>query len=223
MIDTAFEWRLYYDRLTGFLSQQLAGRLPGRSAHETMYPYSAAGKQLRESGQADRFSAVMLLIFPLEHEFHVLYTLRHSGLRHHSGQISFPGGRIEADETPEEAALRETQEETGLQPETIRILGRLSPIEVLHSSNHVVPVVGFCEQLTDLKPDPSEVDEIIIVSLRKLLRPDTRKERSVFLGAEAMTVPYFDVHSTPLWGATAIITAEFLEIIRPFFGEPSFG
>lgn len=222
MIDAAREWDWQVETLQAFLKKRLQQPLPGKIAHQKMYPRDGNRLQIREIGETDRKSAVLILVFALDRVFHVLFTLRNSTMKHHGGQISFPGGRIENDETPEEAAIREAQEETGLQPDSIRLLGRLTPVEVLHSRNYVVPVVGFCNQLTDLRAEPAEVDEIIMVPLKRLLDVSIQKERRQRLNETEYIVPYFDVHATPLWGATAIMTMELIELFRDFPAEDFF-
>jgi 8-oxo-dGTP pyrophosphatase MutT (NUDIX family) len=193
----------------GFLKHALQQPLPGLNAQRRMYPHTNGELQHRPAGTADRKSAVLVLVYPMDNVPYVLFTLRHSGLKHHSGQISFPGGMIEPGESPEQAALREAQEETALDPSKVEIIGRLTDLVVIHSRNHVIPVVGCCPETPAFKADPVEVGEIICVPLAHLLDPSRRKERPAQFDNRTWTVPYYDIHNVPLWGATAIITAEF--------------
>jgi 8-oxo-dGTP pyrophosphatase MutT (NUDIX family) len=196
------------------LSKRLNDPLPGLAAQQRMYPHANGALQQRPPGTADRKSAVLVLIFPFEGKPHLLFTLRNAGLKHHSGQISFPGGMIEAGETPEQAALREAYEETGLDASMVTVLGRLTDVEVLHSRNHVIPVVGYCTKTPALEPDPAEVSEIIPVPLHDILNPGLRKVREATFEGKTWSVPYFDIHTTPLWGATAIMTIELVALLE---------
>jgi 8-oxo-dGTP pyrophosphatase MutT (NUDIX family) len=90
---------------------------------------------------------------------HIVFTLRSRNLLSHSGQISFPGGLCEVDETPVQTALRETEEEIGISNNTIEIIGQLTPLFVLPSNSYIFPVVGYSNQFLDIKINHNEVEE----------------------------------------------------------------
>jgi 8-oxo-dGTP pyrophosphatase MutT (NUDIX family) len=133
----------------------------------------------------------------------VLFTKRTVHLKAHSGQVSFPGGRAEpSDPTPEFTALRESQEEIGLNPEKIEILARL-PDYITRTGFQVTPVVGVLTPPLDLVPDPREVEEVFEVPLAFLLDPANhlRQNREI----NGRTVGYYEMRFGPrvIWGATA--------------------
>ena len=133
----------------------------------------------------------------------VLLTQRTAHLRDHAGQISFPGGRVEAEDlSPSHTALRETEEEIGLAREHIEILGFL-PEYRTGTGFRVTPVVALVTPPFDLKPDPFEVAEVFEVPLAFLLDPDNHKPHSMhYRGAlrHFFAMPYGDYF---IWGATA--------------------
>ncbi|HUJ85824.1 MAG TPA: CoA pyrophosphatase [Burkholderiales bacterium] len=148
-------------------------------------------------------AAVLMPIVVREQELTMLFTRRTANLRSHSGQISFPGGRAEpADPTPESTALRETQEEIGLPPDRVRLLGRLDDYST-RTGYRIAPVVGAVQAPFELRPDPDEVDEVFEVPLSFLLDPRNHQQHSrVFQGETRWfyAVPYRDYY---IWGATA--------------------
>jgi len=132
----------------------------------------------------------------------VLLTRRTETLEHHAGQISFPGGHMEPGESAEGAALRETEEETGLEREAIELLGLLDIYET-RTGFRVTPVVGRVRPPLILSPDPVEVDEVFEVPLDFFLDPvNHQRHMRTFEGRERAyyAMPYGDYF---IWGATA--------------------
>ena len=157
-----------------------------------------------------------MLIYPHERAWHVPLTVRGSQLRHHTGQVSLPGGRIDSGESVEEAALRETREEVGVVPGRIELLGRLTPLHIGVSGHLLHPVVGLARQRPSFRLAAGEVERLIEVPLACLQQPDVvrweQRERSR-PPVVVVDVPYFDVGGTRVWGATAMVLAEFLALI----------
>jgi len=153
------------------------------------------------SGHGLKAAAVLVPIFLYETPA-VLLTLRASHLSAHAGQVAFPGGRIEAGETPEAAALREAAEEVGLDPRAPEVVGRL-PDLVTGTGFHVTPVVALLRPPLALTPDPSEVAEVFELPLSLVLDPAApRRQRAEFAGQsrEFWVWPHERHH---IWGATA--------------------
>jgi 8-oxo-dGTP pyrophosphatase MutT (NUDIX family) len=205
-----------YSSFIEFLRGRLQLQLPGFSAHSRMIPNRFAAKGLPPAPPDARRSAVLALIHADGDAPALLLTLRSSNLAVHRGQISFPGGRIEAGETPEQTALRETTEETGISV-PVQLLGRLSTLYVPPSNSLITPIVGAISQLPTLTLQPDEVDEAFAVKLHELTRPDMRKAGAWLRGDTLVEAPYWDVHHTAqLWGATAMITSELLALYEEF-------
>ncbi len=148
-------------------------------------------------------AAVLVPLVPRESAPHVLLTQRTAHLHDHAGQISFPGGRVEAsDAGREHTALRETEEEIGLARERVMLLGSLPDYEI-PSGFRISPVVGWVEPPFELKPDPFEVESIFEVPLAHFLDPRNYQRRQYhFRGRHRhyMAVPY---EGRYIWGATA--------------------
>jgi 8-oxo-dGTP pyrophosphatase MutT (NUDIX family) len=201
------------DNFIDFLQNRLQSELPGKNSHISMAPVWE--DKIMRSFTPSKNSVpcgVLIILFSGENsnKLKVILTLRSKHINH-SGQISFPGGRQEADETIVETAIREAQEEIGLEPSDIEIIGTLSELYVPPSNSLITPVVCFAMRSIHPTATSDEVDEVFSVSLDSLLSPEKfKKEMWNFHGLE-MEVPFWDVHhSTPLWGATAMMLKELL-------------
>jgi hypothetical protein len=124
------------------LRRRLAAPLPGLDAQLRMSPRPRLGADWGVDVASLRPAAALLLIYPHEDVWHVPLTVRGSGLRHHTGQVSLPGGRLDAGESIEQAALREAHEEVGVRPSEVEVLGRLTSLPVFVSGHMLHPVVG---------------------------------------------------------------------------------
>lgn len=165
-----------------------------------------AANYVEEDGAEQLELTPAAVLFPIVRRdgFHtVLLTQRTAHLRDHAGQISFPGGRVEAEDlSPTHTALRETEEEIGLARERIEILGFL-PEYRTGTGFRVTPVVALVLPPFELKPDPFEVAEVFEVPLDFLLDPANHQEHSMhYRGAlrHYFAMPYGDYF---IWGATA--------------------
>lgn len=161
-----------------------------------------------------RPSAVLLPLFERDEEAYLLFTLRTDEVRHHRGEISFPGGAREPEDASLEAtALRETEEEIGLKAEDITILGRLDDFESIHGY-HVVPYVGFFDVPYAYQADPGEIAEIIEIPLERLRDPAIFRIEDWTHRGRNVPVPFYTVEEYEIWGLTADILRQFLQAIE---------
>lgn len=166
-----------------------------------------------------REAAVLVPLRRLDSGWEVILTLRNRELRRHAGQISFPGGRMEKDDpTRLAAALRETHEEIGVEPEQVTPLGCLDPIVTI-TGYSVFPFVGRVNAAAELQRDAREVAEIFSVPLDFLLDPDNcRTERAWFKGRrrEYHVFPY---RQYKIWGATAAMLRDLARRFRQVLAD----
>jgi 8-oxo-dGTP pyrophosphatase MutT (NUDIX family) len=144
---------------------------------------------------------------------HILLTVRADTLGRHGGQVSLPGGVVDPHETYEQAALREAHEEVGLAQDQVRVLGALTPLDIPVSGFRLHPIVGASETEPHLTPADDEVARILDIDVDTLLARDclihTARERD----GVAFTIPGFHVDGVEIWGATAMVLAEFLSVL----------
>ena len=205
-----------------YLEKKLTENLPGHDAHLIMSPVLGTQPFRGFEPTPDAKSSAVLIIFTeIDDEINILFTLRSLNLNSHGGQISFPGGRIEADETIEEAALRETMEEINLSSDKIKLIGRLSQLFVPPSNSIIYPVIATADiSMNDIEVSPDEVDEAFLVPVNKFFNPEIKTTEVWKFKDKDVTVPFWKIHnSTPLWGATAMILSELLIISKPYFSE----
>ena len=184
---------------------------PGLRAQINMSPRPRAPAM---SNAPARAGSVLLLLYPLDGRLHLVLTRRTEELPSHKGQISLPGGAQKAGESFEEAALREAHEELDLDPDEIQVLGRLTPLYIPPSNYCIRPVVGYTPARPTFHPNPREVAEVLEVPLAELLDPSTVREEDWHLRGIMVRVPFFAVKEHKVWGATAMVLAEFVELVR---------
>ena len=205
------------DSLPRALKRALAAPLPGLEAQLRMAPRFREGPEQRLLGDGLRHAAALLLLYPQAGEWHVPLTVRGANLRHHTGQVSLPGGRLDDGESVETAALREAHEEIGVRPADVDVLGQLTPLPIPVSGHLLHPVVGVVASRPAFVLHEHEVEALIEVPLADLRRTDAvrwevRPRTRAPLGD--MNVPTFDVGGVKVWGATAMVLAEFLAVLE---------
>jgi len=186
--------------------------LPGLAAQITMAPRPRPFRP--PDGSTPRQAGVLLLLYPIGGRLHLVFTVRPANLDHHAGQVSFPGGGWEEGDTSlAETALREAREELGIATGEIEVLGPLTPLYIPVSHNLVHPFVAVAPRRPTFQPDPLEVAALLEVPLVTFqdtaIRGEDRMERD---GLEVV-IPYYAVGGHKIWGATAIILAEFLALL----------
>jgi 8-oxo-dGTP pyrophosphatase MutT (NUDIX family) len=190
----------------------MRGPLPGFQAQATMAPTPRIMDP--PPGTEPRQAGVLLLLYPTRAALHLVLTVRTPDLNHHSGQVSLPGGgRERGDASLVETALRETQEEIGIVTDELEILGPLTRYYIPPSNNVIHPFVAYTPRRPPFRPDPREVAQLLDVPLQLLLDPAIRHEQDWDLHGVTMRVPFYAVNEYKVWGATAIVLAEFLALL----------
>lgn len=208
--------------LAARLQDRLTQALPGHEAHLTMAPrYPERRNDVSVNGRDCREAGVLVLLLPDDETAAVVLTVRRDHLPDHGGQISFPGGQREGDESLTQTALREAEEEINLSPPSVKMLGRLTPLYIPPSNFCVHPFVGVVEETPALHPTDCEVKRVLRIPLPHLLDPDTRTVEPWTLHDTEIDVPYYSVSGHTIWGATAMMLAEFLAVVRDVFPEHS--
>lgn len=194
--------------------ERLRGPLPGLEAQLTMGPpQRGAPEQWHEHQRQGRRAATLVLLYPFEDTTALVLTQRHADLRDHSGQIAFPGGSLDGDETAVQAALREGWEEVGVDPAAPDVLGTLTDLYIPPSDFTVTPVVAVIEERPVFQPQEEEVDAIIEVPVPVLLDEESRASAVWTFGEREIEIPYFAYDGHEIWGATAMMLAEFVALV----------
>jgi len=202
-----------FDDVVRLLEQRLSGDLPGAAAQERLAPTPRRNWPAGHNPARVRHAAGLLLLYPDHDRAHVVLTLRADSLGRHSGQVSLPGGVVDPGETFEQAALREAHEEVALNVDRIRVLGALTPIDIPVSGFRLHPIVASADARPALTPSDGEVARILYVALDDLLNLAHVRSSERTRDGVTLTVPAFHVAGVEIWGATAMVLAEFLAVL----------
>ncbi|MBK9736670.1 MAG: CoA pyrophosphatase [Saprospiraceae bacterium] len=198
------------------LEHRLAQELPGADSQNLMAPEGS--EKYRIISPNHKIACVLLLIFPKEKEWYISLIERAS--QHpedkHGGQLGFPGGKLDpSDNTYEDCALRETYEELGVPPDSVGILGSLTPLYVYVSNFLVHPYVGFTTEYPKFIQQESEVKSIIEVPVNRFLKSKYKSFADISVRDFVLkNTPYYDIYGQQLWGATAMMISEFEQILK---------
>ncbi len=200
--------------LSSQLKSGLQQPLPGRPAQQTMAPAPRRNNPDRQRRPL-RQAGVLFLFYAKEGHMYLPFIERPRYDGPHSGQIALPGGKREVDDPDLAAtAVRETGEEIGVPGSGIQVLGQLTPVYIPNSHYLVTPSVGLMSAAPAFRPDPAEVKAVLECPLAVLLDPACRKREIWNFGDLDVDVPFFQVGEHHIWGATAMMLAELLEVLR---------
>ncbi|MDF1698238.1 MAG: CoA pyrophosphatase [Saprospiraceae bacterium] len=199
------------------LKQQFKLDLPGASAQTKMSPIVDSHKY-RQPDASHRVACVMALLHPKNEELYVTFIKRAASHPDdkHAGQIGFPGGKYEVEDASLiQCALRETEEEIGVNRNDIEIIGELTSLYVFASNFMVYPFVGYLDYMPQYTPQVEEVADIYELPLKNLVDPKFKISRKVRL-AEGFyrEAPGYNVNGDFLWGATAMISSELETMVQ---------
>jgi 8-oxo-dGTP pyrophosphatase MutT (NUDIX family) len=160
-----------------------------------------------------RHAAGLLLVFPRAGQAHIVLTVRAATLGRHSGQVSLPGGVVEPGEGFEQAALREAHEEIALATAGVRIVGALTPVDIPVSGFRLHPIIGAISRRPALTATDGEVARILEVPVDDLMAPGSVVSTERTRDGHRVVAPAFRVGHDEIWGATAMVLAEFLTVL----------
>jgi 8-oxo-dGTP pyrophosphatase MutT (NUDIX family) len=187
--------------------------LPGHAAQRSMAHGLAYGRHRGPVPDDARRAAVLLALDPAGSGWSVPALLRPATMRSHAGQVSLPGGSMEADETPALAALREYEEELGPPPSELQVIGQLTPVYVFVTGFEITPVIAVSPQPLKFQPNPHEVAAVVELPLAELCDPANRGQHKIERRGLHFQVPHFSVAGQQVWGATSLILAEFIALL----------
>jgi 8-oxo-dGTP pyrophosphatase MutT (NUDIX family) len=204
------------ERIKELLQQAFTKELPGRDAHVKMAPQPLDLRRFTTTFSEPPKKSGVLLLFYQDHGsvyFPLIKRPHYPGV--HSGQVGFPGGKMEpSDPDILFTALREAEEEIGINASKVEVLGQLSDLYIPTSNFLVSPVVGFVPEKPSFIPEQREVARIIATEVISLFHPEVRKQTQLAVGGGMyLDTPYFAVEEEIVWGATAMILSELIQVL----------
>ena len=198
------------------LGKRLKQPLPGAKAHDLMRATPVGPLRPNFTHKTPpKPGAVLILLYADGDQIKFPLIKRQEYLGAHSGQVSLPGGKAEQDEDAITTALREGEEEIGLNRNDVQVIGKLSDFFVIPSNFLVTPIVVTASQVPKLNPDPREVARILTGNLLQLTREDAVLNKEIVAaGTYRMMAPHFEIEGEVVWGATAMILNELCHVIR---------
>lgn len=204
------------DRFADRLKSEIQKGLPGT---EVQWEMASSDRFVKDFPRVPRNdsaeAAVLILLFSNEGSIHTVFMQRPNYNGVHGGQISFPGGKKEpADESLLETALREAEEETGIDRGKVSIIGALTPLYIPVSNIIVTPYTGWYNGKPAWKPESTEVVFLFEADLSPFLDNSIIRQKPFDIRGEKIDIRYFDYEGNVIWGATAMMLHELLTIIR---------
>ena len=209
------------------LQKRLEGKLPGIKSWNRMAVKSRKGESIESESlqkyrdwiSKDKLSnmrkaAVLIGLFKKNDEWCFSLIRRPMNEKNHPGQIALPGGAMEKNETLMNTALREAFEEVGINPEDVEIIGQLTPIPVPVSEYLIYPFVGVIDYEPEWVLNEDEVEELLVLKMSELISSDNGYTEMWNLRGNRVEVPIFKVMNETVWGATAAVLSELIDIAK---------
>jgi 8-oxo-dGTP pyrophosphatase MutT (NUDIX family) len=202
------------------LAERLTQPLPGAPAHEVARAEAIGNlRPTFEHTLPPRPGSVLILLYHDGARIRFPLTKRPDYLGAHGGQVSLPGGKAEGNETLVETALREAEEEIGINRKDVHVLGKLSDFFVIPSNFMVTPIVASAGKRPRFVPQEREVVKILEGDVEELLREDALKTKSITVSKiYNLNAPHFEIDGETVWGATAMMLNEFRMVVRDVTG-----
>lgn len=199
------------------IEEQLKKKLPGKASQNKMASSIRIQHEIEMLKiKVPKHSSILLLLYPNDNNLFTVLIQRNAYEGVHSNQVSFPGGQKEKNDTNYlTTALREAEEEIGIDASKIKILGELTDLYVPPSNFIIHPFVGYCEKTPIFTPQKNEVKEILKVPIADLQNRKNIKNKIMEweIGGFYET-KYYDICNKVVWGATAMIISEFMDVIK---------
>lgn len=198
-----------------YIHQRLSDKLPGKLAHQEAAPYRKVDYDSLDINTV-RKSGVLVLFYEKDNEPHIVLIQRPIYKGTHSGQIAFPGGKVEeTDRDIIHTALREANEEVGVVMEHVEVIGQLSDVYIPVSNFLVSPVIGFVDYTPRFIAEEREVAEIVELKLSLLIQTEELSSDNIKLSnGLKLEVPTFQFNQKTIWGATALMLNELRWMLR---------
>ena len=196
------------------LAVKLNQPLPGENAQKHMRVTSQIPFPEIDLQKKGIPASVLILLFLKNNDWYFFLTKRTETVDHHKGQISLPGGVVNDGESLQNAALRETQEEIGVDPKVIHLIGELSSFYITVSGFELFPFIGWTKSEPKTSIHDKEVEKIFSVSIKDFMKKQNQKSKKTTLRGIPVNIPYFDLGGEMVWGATSMILAEFKQILE---------
>jgi 8-oxo-dGTP pyrophosphatase MutT (NUDIX family) len=207
------------DDLPERVARQLSLPLPGRRAQRIMEPELGFGRHFGPARPDARPAAVVALLHRRGRQWQLPLMLRGESLPHHAGQIGLPGGAVDPDETTEDAAMRELEEELGVDRFAGLLLGQLSPVYLFGTNFLISPWVAAVRDEVHFQPNAAEVELVLEVPAAHLLDETNRGRHIEQRGLVRLEAPHFVWGDHRIWGGTALILAELAAVLAVAVAE----
>ncbi len=208
---------MFFNQYIDKIKKELSYNLPGFDAHKEMMPESRkrAMETIKNYDNA-RKSSVLILLYHDKDKLKTVFILRPEYDGVHSSQVAFPGGKHELqDRTLVDTALREANEEVGININDVKVIGLLSELYIQPSNFLVQPVIGYVDYKPEFIKDNKEVAEIIEADIDELINPLNKSIKEIKLANNLkIDAPCYIINKKIIWGATAMIVSELNVILK---------